>query len=774
MTTPLAPAASASTSDPLLERLRLSTAGTYDIAGELGRGGMAVVYLAHDLKLDRRVAIKVMDPRLSLTPGMSARFLLEARIAARLQHPNIIVVHDIRQDQELSYFVMSFVEGMAADHLCQPGTSVAIDDVRWIIAGAARALAHAHAEAIVHRDIKPANILVNVKGDVILTDFGIAKALGGTSLTQSGTQVGTPSYMSPEQFTNRPVGPASDQYSLGVTAYTLLTGRLPFTGELYELIVAHSNAVPVPVQQLRPDCPAFLSDAVMRMLAKDPDQRWPSMHDVAEVVSETLPANGGRALAAVAHLAQQARVQQIPALQALTPVSPVPAGRTPAPVAEPVIAELRLGTTTFELEVGAHVILPLRAFDAAGAPLPTSGLDFLFDRPDAVTLTPESLRIDAQLAGDTRLIIAPRHAFASGTTPTVRASCVFRVRAPQVASVIAEVREETERVTAGKVAAVAEAAEAPAVSLASSVVPKTPASGGRRFVVPAALAAMVLAYVVFRQVSGATGVPSGSNADSVQVASLPPTPVAQTPSGSVGAAAATPDTVNTGNAPTDAGTVPSANTSRVASASGPTTGAAAAGATNKSATAKTAIQEPVTLAPAPRASTTLPSSAAAVPSPSRDAAPQTTPKTETGAEPARSTYGEPVDTRTAAATTAPVSAPPSPAPTAETSARLPSMAEMRQAATDLFNALRATKGASVREIANFFRDGSDHRLAMIGSVKVLEGRTSSRGQFELQVSKKDFSGRQAVGVALVTFLGEQRDGQVVPALESVGPISRVR
>ena len=456
MTSPTAPASPATSSDPLLERLRLSTAGTYDIAGELGRGGMAVVYLAHDLKLDRRVAIKVMDPRLSLTPGMSDRFLLEARIAARLQHPNIIVVHDIRQDHELSYFVMSFVEGMAADHLCQQATPVAIDDVRWIVVGAARALAHAHAEGIVHRDIKPANILVNVKGDVILTDFGIAKALGGTSLTQSGTQVGTPSYMSPEQFTDKPVGPPSDQYSLGVTAYVLLTGRLPFSGELYQLILAHSNQVPTHVRELRPDCPAFLADAVMRMLEKDPAQRWPSLHDLADVVSESLPANGGRALAAAARLAQQERAQEVPALMALTPVSPVPAGRSPStpppsppstpapdPPPAPVIAALQLDASSFDVEVGAPFTLPLRAFDANGTPVPTAGLDVLLDRPDAVAVDVASWLVEPRLPGDTRLIVAPRHAFASGGTPAVRASCVIRVRAvptvvaPQAATPIA-------------------------------------------------------------------------------------------------------------------------------------------------------------------------------------------------------------------------------------------------------------------------------------------------------------------------------------------------
>lgn len=279
--------------DPLLERLRIATAGAYEVVAELGRGGMAVVYGGVDRKLERRVAIKVMDPRLSMTQGMSARFLQEARIAARLQHPNIIVVHDVRQSDEIIFFVMSLIDGVGVDELCRQPQQVPIDQVRWILLQATRALAYAHSEGIVHRDIKPANILLNVNGDVILTDFGIAKALGDTGLTQSGTQIGTPMYMSPEQFSGVPVGPASDQYALGVTAYQMIAGTPPFSGDLYQLIAAHGSKAPVPLQDIRPDCPPFLANAVMRMLEKQPEQRWPSLDDLQDVFGANMAMDGG-------------------------------------------------------------------------------------------------------------------------------------------------------------------------------------------------------------------------------------------------------------------------------------------------------------------------------------------------------------------------------------------------------------------------------------------------------------------------------------------------
>ena len=293
--------------DPLLERLRSATEGTYDVVGELGRGGMAVVYAGSDRKLQRRVAIKVMDPRLSMTTGMAARFLQEARIAARLQHPNIIVVHDVRQSDEIIFFVMSLIDGVAVDALCRQPQPIPVDQIRWILLQAARSLAYAHSEEIVHRDIKPANILLNLKGEVILTDFGIAKALGDTGLTQSGTQVGTPMYMSPEQFSGIPVGPPSDQYALGVTAYQMIAGRPPFSGDLYQLIAAHGGKPPTPLRELRPDCPAFLANAVMRMLEKDPANRWPSLEDLQDVFGANMAMDGGVARRALAETVRTLR-----------------------------------------------------------------------------------------------------------------------------------------------------------------------------------------------------------------------------------------------------------------------------------------------------------------------------------------------------------------------------------------------------------------------------------------------------------------------------------
>ena len=283
----------ATSADPLLERLRLATRGVYEVEGELGRGGMAVVYLAVDRRLERRVAIKVMDPRLSLTQGMAERFLREARIAARLQHPNIITVYEIRQSDDIIFFVMSLVDGVAVDEICRLSGPLPIDQARWILLQASRALAFAHSEGVVHRDIKPANILLNFKGEVILTDFGIAKALGGEGLTQSGQSIGTPVYMSPEQFSGMELGPASDQYSLGITAYQLLTGKAPFGGDLYQLVAAHGTVAAAPLRDLRPDCPAFLANAVMRMLEKRPSDRWPSLDDLHEVFGANMAMDGG-------------------------------------------------------------------------------------------------------------------------------------------------------------------------------------------------------------------------------------------------------------------------------------------------------------------------------------------------------------------------------------------------------------------------------------------------------------------------------------------------
>ncbi len=427
-------------SDTLLERLRQATAGTYDIAGVLGRGGMAVVFVAEDLRLRRTVAIKVMEPSLSLIPGMAERFLEEARTLARLQHPNIIVVHDVQRSKGLNFFVMTLIEGGGVDELCRGAHPLPIDQAQWILIGATRALAFAHSERIVHRDVKPANILVNVKGDVVLTDFGIAKGVDGTGLTKSGTQIGTPVYMSPEQFTGDAVGPASDQYALGITAYQLLTGAPPFSGELYALIAAHGTRIPVPIRQLRPDCPAYLANAVMRMLEKLPQDRWPSLDDLSDVFAANLPSDGGatrKHLASAARALHLERKQAVEALNAQPPLSPVPthASRVapPRPVPNLVVTVSPPGATIFvggTLELRASVTLE------TGEPVTDAAVRWTSSEPGHV-----SVNSAGRLTG-----IAPGRAAIRATLDGGSAEAQISIEAAPIARISVPTSEFTLRV----------------------------------------------------------------------------------------------------------------------------------------------------------------------------------------------------------------------------------------------------------------------------------------------------------------------------------------
>ncbi len=359
---------SAGSDDPLLARLREVTVGQYEVAEELGRGGMAVVFLGKDLRLQRTVAIKVMDPRLSLIPGMAERFLQEARIAARLQHPNVIVVHDVQQMGDLIFFVMSLIEGGAIDEIVRHASPLPIEEARWILLEASRALAYAHSEGIVHRDMKPANILVNLKGEIILTDFGIAKAVDSSGLTKSGTQIGTPMYMSPEQFADRPVGPWSDQYALGITAYELIAGRPPFTGELYHLITAHLTKAPEPLRELRPECPPYLADAVMRMLEKSASDRWGSLDELEEVFGAGLARDAGgprRQLAQRAQELHRRRAETVRALARRSGEGAIGAARTP-PAAKSPISQVVVGTPRLTIRVGDTVRPSVQVLDEGG------------------------------------------------------------------------------------------------------------------------------------------------------------------------------------------------------------------------------------------------------------------------------------------------------------------------------------------------------------------------------------------------------------------------
>jgi len=322
---PASPAEAAA--EELLERLRVATRGEYDIFGELGRGGMATVYLAHEISLDRKVAIKVMAPGMLHGPGLVERFKREARTAASLAHPNIIPIYAVREVDGLLFCVIKLVQGTPLDAIIRELGNLPIPMVQAILAQVSDALGYAHRHGVVHRDIKPGNILIDDEGWAVVTDFGIAKVQETEGLTMTGVAVGTPTYMSPEQCSGDVVTGASDQYSLGIVAYEMLCGRAPFTGtSMMALMYSHFHDVPPPLEVFRPDCPAEMRTAVMRMLSKSPTERWLSMEEASMALgARPLPRNDPTRDQLIS-LARTGVTHRIVS-QVQTPRSPIPLGR---------------------------------------------------------------------------------------------------------------------------------------------------------------------------------------------------------------------------------------------------------------------------------------------------------------------------------------------------------------------------------------------------------------------------------------------------------------
>ena len=321
------------TTGGLIDALRRATVGEYEVKGELGQGGMASVYLAHDIALDRRVAIKVMAPALFSTAGMVERFKREARTAASLSHPHIIPIYAVRESPEIVYFVMKFVEGRSLESIAHQLGQMPIPLVQTILYQVSSALGYAHRRGVVHRDIKPANIMIDADGWAVVTDFGIAKVSESQGLTQTGATIGTPSYMSPEQCAaKRELTGASDQYSLGIVAYEMLGGQVPFHAETtMGLLFAHVHETPPPIGELRFDCPPELGDAVMRMLEKDPEARWPDIETAARELGGVPIEHDDPIRAQLVELAGGRAAS--PAETIRTPMSPVPANRAAPPPA---------------------------------------------------------------------------------------------------------------------------------------------------------------------------------------------------------------------------------------------------------------------------------------------------------------------------------------------------------------------------------------------------------------------------------------------------------
>ena len=316
-----------------MKALRDATLGEYEIQGEIGRGGMAVVYLAHDISLNRKVAIKVMTPALMLMDNdIQLRFKREAQTAAALSHPHIIPVYAVKEAEDLVFFVMKYIVGRSLESVVKEVGALPFPVVQTILNQAGGALAHAHKRGVVHRDIKPGNIMLDEDGWVVVADFGIAKVAEAEALTMTGGVVGTPAYMSPEQCSGGDLTGAADQYSLGIVAFEIITGRTPFkSGTMVNLIYDHCHTQPPPVLELRPDCPPALAAVVEQMIAKDPDDRFPGIEEAVTATGFATDSSQEAARTHMLTLVQNTETDKLLKKFQLAG-SPAPPSRTPRPM----------------------------------------------------------------------------------------------------------------------------------------------------------------------------------------------------------------------------------------------------------------------------------------------------------------------------------------------------------------------------------------------------------------------------------------------------------
>ena len=274
--------------DPLRDALDKAIGFQYRIERLLGRGGMGAVYLAHELALERDVAIKVLPPEQASAPELRERFRREARTAARLTHPNIVPLHTFGEVSGLMYFVMGYIAGESLGARLKRQGAFDPESARTLLASVCDALDYAHKQGVVHRDIKPDNILIEASsGAPLLNDFGIAKAtFADAQLTTDGQLMGTPHYMSPEQAMGKSdVGPQSDLYSLGVVAYEMVSARRPFEATTgMEAVTQRLTHEPRPLASVAGHVPGDIAQAVARCLQKDPAQRWPDARSLREAL----------------------------------------------------------------------------------------------------------------------------------------------------------------------------------------------------------------------------------------------------------------------------------------------------------------------------------------------------------------------------------------------------------------------------------------------------------------------------------------------------------
>ena len=416
------------------------------VLGELvGRGGMGMVYRARETALDRDVALKVLAFDPTLNPDAYARFEREAKLAARLDHPHIVPIFSVGQRAGVAFYTMRLVKGGSVEQLLESGTRLDVSHAISILRDVAAALDFAHANGVVHRDIKPANILIGDSGHAMVADFGIARAFGGdaaATATSTGV-VGSPAYMSPEQWRGEKVDGRADQYALGVLAFELLTGKRPFaTASMQELVRMHLAEDPPDILAYRDDLPSHTTDAVWRALAKDPADRFASATAFVDALAggtqaaasrpRATPIDTARGLTTVKHvtpqpssdaprrLSQQASPQTSQRTSQRPSQRPSRTAQSPAPAAPPprrtwiaVLLLLALGGTAGAVVIGrvnanraaaraaAAVVVP----PVAAAPSPLADSIAALQRADSA----ENARLQQELADTRKAALAAEH-----------------------------------------------------------------------------------------------------------------------------------------------------------------------------------------------------------------------------------------------------------------------------------------------------------------------------------------------------------------------------
>ncbi len=382
-----------------MQELIGKTFGTYQIVEQIGKGGMATIFKAYQPSLEREVAIKVMPPYFAKQDeSFTTRFKREARSIAKLRHPNILVVMDFGEEGEYPYIVMEYVPaGTLKEHM--EAGPMTLREISALMAQIASALDYAHGEDVVHRDIKPSNILMPKKDWALLTDFGLARMVGGSLLTQSGMTVGTPAYMSPEQGSGEAVDHRTDIYALGVMLYEMLVGEVPYTAETPMAVVVKHIVEPLPMPRAkRPDLPEEVQRIVLKALAKSPADRYQRAGELAEALHAALGEHGDWSAANLSTVQTPAAAAPatpaptpdptgvLPREAALAAVLGAPAATEPAQTAATPAAAPTKKRNLLPLFIGGGLVLLLVAVLAGGALLRGLRANRAARQPTAVAL----------------------------------------------------------------------------------------------------------------------------------------------------------------------------------------------------------------------------------------------------------------------------------------------------------------------------------------------------------------------------------------------------